>query len=391
MADAMMANALGAVVSGTASGTVAPQGGSAKEISANVDLDSPRAPLRSEVLPVGQAERDYPAADALDRDAAPLSVEEDAILVLDDEIESGESDSGKLAPPSGSAPPSSGLAARRGRTPPPPRPRTLTSSVPPRRPLGSSLPPPTSPDPWLLANRTLELGRAHARITALEEQIAYRDARIAVLEDRLAELQQRLDEVQPTAARRSGVQTTGLQTTGVETSAARTSQPTRAQGGARAASEGAQTFELAEPRPTASKQPPLAEADATPEPTGVRPALNVPVSGRKDELPAATTSSAAVDAEVEEETDEDEERVSQPRLVMPLPEGHVRGELQKIAGIGPRFEAALRKQGVTELRQIAAWSEADLRTIAKALKIPKSRIVKGRWVELAREMLDTGK
>jgi predicted flap endonuclease-1-like 5' DNA nuclease len=373
MADAMMANALGVA----ASGTVGPQGGPAKD-SANVDLDSPRAPLRSEVLPLGRAERDYPTGDG---DAAPLSVEEEAILVLDDEIETGESESGKLAPAGGSAPPSSGLTARRGRTPPPPRPRTLTSSLPPRRPLGSSLPPPSSPDPWLLANRTLELGRAHARITALEEQIAYRDARIAVLEERLAELQQRLDEVPPPAAQRSGVQT----------SAARMSQPARAPGGARSASEGAQTFEFAEPRPAAAKQLPLAESEATPEPTGVRPALNMPVPARKDELQGATSGSANVDTETEDEADEGEERVSQPRLVMPLPEGHVRGELQKIAGIGPRFEAALRKQGVTELRQVAAWSEADVRTMAKALKIPKSRIVKGRWVELAREILDTGK
>jgi hypothetical protein len=62
-------------------------------------------------------------------------------------------------------------------------------------------------------------------------------------------------------------------------------------------------------------------------------------------------------------------------------------DLQQISGIGPRFEAALRKQGVTRLSQIAAWSEADVRQMAKALKIPKSRIVKGRWVEVAREVI----
>ena len=64
-------------------------------------------------------------------------------------------------------------------------------------------------------------------------------------------------------------------------------------------------------------------------------------------------------------------------------------DLQRIAGIGPRFEAALRKQGITRLSQIAAWSEADVRVVAKALKIPKSRIVKGRWVEVAREVIGT--
>jgi NADH-quinone oxidoreductase subunit E len=61
-------------------------------------------------------------------------------------------------------------------------------------------------------------------------------------------------------------------------------------------------------------------------------------------------------------------------------------DLQRIAGIGPRFEAALRKQGITRVSQIAAWSDADLRQAAKALKIPKSRIIKGRWIETAREL-----
>jgi hypothetical protein len=64
-------------------------------------------------------------------------------------------------------------------------------------------------------------------------------------------------------------------------------------------------------------------------------------------------------------------------------------DLQQISGIGPRFEAALRRQGITRLSQIAAWSEADVRQVAKALKIPKSRIVKGRWVEVAREVIGT--
>ena len=63
------------------------------------------------------------------------------------------------------------------------------------------------------------------------------------------------------------------------------------------------------------------------------------------------------------------------------------GDLRRISGIGPRFEAALRRQGITRLSQIAAWSEADVRQVAKALRIPKSRIVKGRWVESAREAI----
>lgn len=66
----------------------------------------------------------------------------------------------------------------------------------------------------------------------------------------------------------------------------------------------------------------------------------------------------------------------------------VRASLQEIEGIGPRVEAALRKQGINSLEQLASWSDSDVKRFAKRTKIPRSRIVKGRWVQRAREVLE---
>jgi NADH-quinone oxidoreductase subunit E len=210
---------------------------------------------------------------------------------------------------------------------------------PPRRssrvgaPLGSSLPPPS--DQWILANKTLEIGRAHARIIALEEQVAFRDARIQTLEERLAGARRKIEELE---SRLSSVPSSPR------------SAPSRAPQKARAPQE-------------------RREDDAfTPEPPGATEA---------DFDVAADDASGSIDDADDLDLDIDG--------LHPASGGPE--DLRRINGIGPRFEAALRKQGITRLSQIAAWSDADVRQVAKALKIPKSRIVKGRWVEAAREMI----
>lgn len=272
------------------------------------------------------------------------SLDDEAIQVLDEEIES--------APPSLSV---SGFPQRstRSRTPPPLRPRaTASSSLPPRQSWapGSSLPPPSSPDPWLAANRRLELGRAHARILDLEEQIAFRDVRIQALEERLAALQQRLES---------------------------------AEGKAAAEAPPAIAFRVPLPRERVSLDELPLDVEVTPEPTGVRAAAGA-LKRTQEKLPEVAPLAEHADL-----TSVAGKLSASPGSDVAAPGGTEPsgGELQRIGDIGPRFEAALRKQGITELRQIAAWSDADVRQVAKALKIPKSRIVKGRWIEVAREMI----
>jgi predicted flap endonuclease-1-like 5' DNA nuclease len=55
-------------------------------------------------------------------------------------------------------------------------------------------------------------------------------------------------------------------------------------------------------------------------------------------------------------------------------------DLKVIKGIGPKFEKLLRGAGVTSLAQIAAWTDADIDSIAKSLGIKADRIRKDDWV-----------
>ena len=279
---------------------------------------------------------------------------DDAVIeVSDDEIECTEPESTELesaqAPmPRGTLP---SPAPMRSRPPAPPsvRPRSPASSqkawLPPPRHLSSAPPSvgpvssrPTGVDPWVLANRTLELSRANARVAELVEQLAYRDARVAELEDALTRLRRKLEALEE---------------------------------------------QLAPPRPRGGEWPIEGGSGARREP----------------EVPAVTETRGAIAAErgageaLDDESDEADDASGEAERdsdfgVRTVATGSEE-DLQQISGIGPRFEAALRKQGVTRLSQIAAWSDADVRQVAKALRIPKSRIVKGRWVEVAREVIGT--
>jgi len=61
-------------------------------------------------------------------------------------------------------------------------------------------------------------------------------------------------------------------------------------------------------------------------------------------------------------------------------------DLKRIAGIGPGFERALHDHGVTSFAQIANWTLEDVERIARQLHTPPARIVRGGWIERAREL-----
>lgn len=329
--------------------------------------------------------------------------EESIIEVADDEIEAISPDELRLeATPSGRARSSTGSvappdvtatrptqrspmapSALRSRPPERPSVRARTSVVPgfgssslppPRTSLGargtaSSSPPVSagSADPWLLANRTLELSRAQARIAELEEQLAYRDARITDLEERLEQLQLQLSEF-GSSPRPAAV-------------APRASAAARNPGAPLASSVDRDTTAVV------SKISPTVSARAGSEP---RPETSQPTAAGA--LERGSAKAASDDAGDEGGDAHNHARAAsngaqRADAGAPAQDPADGDDLRQIAGIGPRFEAALRKQGITRLSQIAAWSEDDVRQVAKALKIPKSRIVKGRWVEGAREVM----
>jgi predicted flap endonuclease-1-like 5' DNA nuclease len=302
--------------------------------------------------------------------APGAAADETVIEVSDEEIECTEVERGGAQGPvpRGTLPsPAPSAAVMRSRPPAPPsvRPRSPASSqkawLPPPRHLSSAPPSvgpvssrPTGVDPWVLANRTLELSRANARVAELVEQIAYRDARVAELEDDLGRLRRKLEalEAQPAPARPRG-EAWPLDggPEGRHEPEAPVVTETRAAHGAERGALGAERGALGAER-------------------GAAPSLD-------DE--SDVDDADDVSAEAERDSDFG---------VRTVPTGSEE-DLQQISGIGPRFEAALRKHGVTRLSQIAAWSDADVRQVAKALRIPKSRIVKGRWVEVAREVIGT--
>jgi large subunit ribosomal protein L21 len=69
-----------------------------------------------------------------------------------------------------------------------------------------------------------------------------------------------------------------------------------------------------------------------------------------------------------------------------LAEGVSADDISLIGGIGPKFQKALKEQGVTTLMQIAGWTEADVERIEEALNA-KGRVAREEWIEQAKELL----
>jgi predicted flap endonuclease-1-like 5' DNA nuclease len=283
-----------------------------------------------------------------------IILDDDSIEVADDEIESAESLPARPSQPS-LAP---GVLRSRPPLPPSGRPRAPgnSSALPPPRYRGqladpASGPPsssqPNSVDPWLLANKTLELSHARARIAELEELVAFRDARILTLEEKLGKAQQKLGELEQKSS--SG--------------ASERNRPA-----------------VTETRLAAVVKPAPSAVSSDRSPASAGPSSSEFPEGEEDELDADSSDAGLPSAGFG----------SGATSAAPGLDGvPTEEDLRQISGIGPRFEAALRKHGITRLSQIAAWSDADVRQVAKALKIPKSRIVKGRWVESARQAIGT--
>jgi len=58
-------------------------------------------------------------------------------------------------------------------------------------------------------------------------------------------------------------------------------------------------------------------------------------------------------------------------------------DLTRLVGIGPKLSIALAERGVTRFADIAAWTQADLAEIDKALDL-KGRAVRDAWVAQAK-------
>jgi seryl-tRNA synthetase len=108
-------------------------------------------------------------------------------------------------------------------------------------------------------------------------------------------------------------------------------------------------------------------APATPPEPALDPDLELKLRGRINELEAALQNARTAS-------------------VPPPPEG---SDLKIVRGIGPKFEKALKAAGITALRQIAEFTEADVDAVAKTLGIRPERIRKDDWVGQAKRALET--
>ena len=64
-------------------------------------------------------------------------------------------------------------------------------------------------------------------------------------------------------------------------------------------------------------------------------------------------------------------------------------DLTRLVGIGPKLQVALAERGVTRYAQLAAWTEADLAEVDKALDL-KGRAVRDAWVAQAKRFAAEG-
>ena len=61
--------------------------------------------------------------------------------------------------------------------------------------------------------------------------------------------------------------------------------------------------------------------------------------------------------------------------------------LQRIRGIGPKFERLLRERGVCDIKTIATWDEDDIEEFAALLGVSAARIRRDGWVDHARSLV----
>jgi predicted flap endonuclease-1-like 5' DNA nuclease len=118
---------------------------------------------------------------------------------------------------------------------------------------------------------------------------------------------------------------------------------------------------------------------------------------RVDELEAELAGTAqkepppAPDADLEQKLrgriNELEAALSNARAASVSPASPDRSDLKIVKGIGPKIEKLLKNHGVSDVSQIAAWSEQDLDVMAGKIGVKAARIRKDDWVGSAKRLI----
>ncbi len=107
------------------------------------------------------------------------------------------------------------------------------------------------------------------------------------------------------------------------------------------------------------------------------------VSERVDNQTELVQKLESAAKELREKIDEFQRNLGETRIA----DVTVGDDLTRIKGVGPRFERALKSQGVTTYEQIAGWTAEDIDRIASQIRVKPERIQREKWVERARELL----
>lgn len=79
------------------------------------------------------------------------------------------------------------------------------------------------------------------------------------------------------------------------------------------------------------------------------------------------------------------EAVIDPIVQEPVVDAKAADDLTVMTGIGPKMAAMLTDRGITRFEQIAAWTEAEIATLDKELKL-MGRVTREAWVDQAKRL-----
>lgn len=113
------------------------------------------------------------------------------------------------------------------------------------------------------------------------------------------------------------------------------------------------------------------EPEPSAPPTLIDPDVEQRLRGRINELEAALAKARTASAPP------------------PAPAAVPGEDLKIVKGIGPKFEKLLRAEGVTNVRQIAEWTDAEAEAIAKKIGVKPERIRREDWIGRAKRALET--
>jgi predicted flap endonuclease-1-like 5' DNA nuclease len=236
----------------------------------------------------------------------------------------------------------------------------------------------------LTATRNSESKRLNERIASLERlylDIEARDFRITELEMDLKEATETLEVIRNDAARLQ----TRLGAAQAEVAAARRVETTSADLATQLAEARRRVSDLEtaaiRSRSNDDDIGQLRSLLAAERDRNLRLERRAVTEGRSEEMSRAV---AAATFPLQETITRLERELAQP--VAPV-EPSLRDDVLLIRGIGPRIAAILAANGITSLRQIAAFTAADIAEIGPLLPVYPQRITDDHWVDQARELI----